>query len=90
MITEDNIIKKVAIEYPCRWNYKIIGKDKDKLENSILNILKEKYEYTFYYGHSSKTEKFHSFNINCKVNSEKDRLDIFNLLQNNIDIKIVI
>jgi putative lipoic acid-binding regulatory protein len=71
--------KQVVIEYPCRWNYKAVGKDKFELKREISSaILEHDFEITS--SKSSKTGKFISLNVDVLVNSDEQRREIYQTL----------
>ncbi len=67
------------IRYPCRWQYKVIGYDKNELRRNIaihlLNV-----DYTTRIGHKSRKGTFITVNVDLWLNSEEERLDIYNTL----------
>jgi putative lipoic acid-binding regulatory protein len=85
-MTED---KKMQIEYPCEWVYKIIGVDAelmkvavnsiDQLESSVIEQSRE-----------SKGGKYVSLNVKLIVHSEDERKEIFGLLGKKSDIKMIL
>ena len=89
MILDDNSCEKPEIEYPCEWGYKLIGKDKTKLKACIFDIMGER-DYTKKEGNSSSKGKFHTLNMKCNVESQKDRDAIFKTFSEHEDVKMVI
>lgn len=89
MILDGSCKTKPDIEYPCEWDYKIIGTDKVKLEASIFDVMGER-EYSTRAGNSSSKGKFHSLNTKCQVASEEERYAIFRAFQEHVDVKMVI
>ena len=81
--------EKPKIEYPTRWGYKIIGRDKHKLLECIKEILSEK-EHTCTVGNSSKKGTFHTYNASCEVVDEKERDEIFKAFQDHDSVDMVI
>ncbi len=80
---------KLELEYPCPWQYKAIGMDKEMLKLSIETVFKDCLcEIT--YSNSSKTGKYHSYRIDLQVNSEEERVGFFQALKSNAQIKMVI
>lgn len=72
---------KVLIEYPCRWNYKVVGEDKFELKREIAKeILKHDFEITS--SKASKNGKFVSLNVDVEVTSDKQREEIYANLSN--------
>jgi putative lipoic acid-binding regulatory protein len=89
MILDKNTTKKPQITYPTNWGFKIIGKDKDKLEACIKEVLKDK-EHLCSSGNTSKGGKFHSYNASCEVSSQEERDRIFKCFQDHPDVNMVI
>lgn len=77
------------IEYPTKWGFKVIGKDKDKLLLSIKEVMGDK-EHNCSFGNSSKTGKFYSYNASCIVKTKEERDEIFASFENHKDINMVI
>lgn len=89
MILDGNSCEKPEIEYPCEWGYKLIGRDKAKLEASVFDIVGKR-AYQTRAGNSSSKGKFHTVNMTCKVESEVDRNQIFKAFSDHKDVKMVI
>jgi putative lipoic acid-binding regulatory protein len=89
VILNDKSQEKPKINYPCEWGFKIIGRDKNKLEKSVKDILSHK-EYRCKVGNVSKNGKFYSFNAYCEVKNQEDRDNIFKAFKEHNDIKMVL
>jgi len=89
VILDGNSCDRPEIEYPCEWGYKLIGRDKTKLEACIFDVVGER-AYTSKSGNSSSKGKFHTLNMRCKVESEEDRNKIFKAFSEHEDVKMVI
>ena len=89
MILDDKTKAKPNIEYPCEWGFKLIGRDKKKLQECVSNIMRDK-NYKCRDGNISKNGKFVSFNTSCIVSSKEERDRIFKAFQEHNDIKMVI
>lgn len=70
---------KPKIEYPTFWEYKIFL-DENCDEKSLVTELFESREFKLAF--SKKNAKYKCFSLNLLVVSEKDRLEIFDLLKN--------
>ncbi|MCB0280551.1 MAG: DUF493 domain-containing protein, partial [Calditrichaeota bacterium] len=68
--------KKVNINYPCRWNYKVIGYDIELLQDAIYSIVKD-FEHRIEHSNSSKENNYHSMNVDVEVPDENTRLSIY-------------
>ncbi len=89
MILDGNSCAKPDIEYPCEWGYKLIGRNEAELEACIFDIVGKR-EYTTKKGNSSSKGKFHTLNMRCRVESQKDRDEIFKAFSEHNDVKMVI
>ena len=89
MILDNNTKEQPKIEYPTRWGFKVIGKDKEKLKACIKEVMREK-EHLCSLGNSSKTGKFHTYNASCIVESQEERDRLFKYFQDHEDVNIVI
>ena len=89
MILDGNTCAKPDIEYPCEWGYKIIGTNKAALEACIFEIVGKR-AYKTKGGNTSSKGKFHSLNMTCKVESQKDRDEVFKAFSDHKDVKMVI
>ena len=85
----DSEKRKPVIEYPTKWDYKIIGTDVDKLLKAVEEATPGlKYEITP--SNISKSAKYYSLNVNVFVPSEVVRDLVFQKLSEHTDIKMVI
>ena len=81
--------KKPEIEYPIKWDYKIIGADVDQMLSAVEDSIKG-LEYEVSPSNVSTNEKYFSLNISVVVPSEIVRDLIFQNLAKHPAIKIVI
>ncbi len=85
----DSNKRKPVIEYPTKWDYKVIGTDVDKLLKAVEEATPGlKYEVTP--SNISKNEKYYSLKVTVIVPSEVVRDLVFQKLSEHPDIKIVI
>lgn len=71
---------KANISYPCDWEYKFFleqGKDEKEFINNLFPDLK--YEIKF----SKENAKYKTFALKTRVEDEKERLKIFEVLKKN-------
>jgi putative lipoic acid-binding regulatory protein len=68
--------QKVEIKYPCRWNYKAVGKDKFQLKREISEAILE-HDFNISSSKASKTGKFISLNVDVHVISDEHRQNIY-------------
>ncbi len=88
MILDNKFEEKPKIEYPIKWGFKVIGKDKSKLEEIIKEILKDK-EHSCKFSNVSKSGKFTSFNAECIVDCEEERDAIYKAFNEHSDVNYV-
>ena len=81
--------EKLQLEYPCEWNYKIIGFNQDGIQSAISEIIATKpYRVTF--SNKSKKGKYLSLSLDLTVESEAERNAIYTALKNRPEIKMVL
>ncbi|MEJ2134463.1 MAG: DUF493 domain-containing protein [Desulfofustis sp.] len=81
--------RKPDINYPCQWEYKVIGTDEQKLRAVILAACTPAAP-AITLSNVSKKGTYFSLNATLQVDNEEMRLRIFNYLKNSPDVKIVI
>jgi len=81
--------KKVVLEYPCNWCYKVIATEEAALKKAISDVIDER-EHTLAHSNKSKTGKYISMNLDLLVHNEDDRTFIFDALKRHQDIKMVL
>ncbi len=81
--------RKPDINYPCQWEYKVIGTDEQKLRAVILAACTPVVP-TITLSNVSKKGTYFSLNAVLQVEDEEMRLRIFTYLKNSPDVKIVI
>jgi putative lipoic acid-binding regulatory protein len=90
MITfDENTQEKPEIDYPRRWGFKIIGRDRQALLSCIKEVMGDK-KHLCSVGNASKTGKFHSYNASCEVESQEERDRLFKCFQEHADVQFVI
>jgi len=81
--------KKVVLEYPCNWCYKVIASEREALEQAIRDVIDER-EHKITPSNKSKSGKYTSMNLDLLVHNEDDRTFIFEALKKHQDIKMVL
>ncbi|MCB4746392.1 MAG: DUF493 domain-containing protein [Sulfurovum sp.] len=89
MIFDNNTQDKPVITYPTNWRFKIIGRDKKKLEACIEEVMGGR-EHCNSLGNTSQTGKFTTYNTSCIVESKEERDRLFESFQSHKDVKMVI
>jgi len=81
--------KKVEIEYPCTWKYKLIGYEKEAIQRAIHEVILER-EHNLNHSNASKTGKYVSMNLDLLVHNEDDRNFIYEALKKHQNLKMVL
>jgi len=81
--------KKPQIEYPCYWDYKVIGRDSALIPQNIEIIL-DNFDYSQRFSNQSKSGKYSSFSISVWVENERERDHLFNMFQKIPTVKMVL
>jgi len=87
IINDNN--KKVFLEYPCNWCYKLIASELSALEQAVLDVIDQR-EHTLSPSNKSKSGKYTSMNLDLLVHNEDDRTFIYEALKKHQDIKMVL
>lgn len=80
---------KPKIDYPTNWIYKVIGEDKQSIENKIKQILTNK-DHTIKISNHSKGGKYISLHLEVLVFNDDERIFIFEELKSSEVIKFVV
>jgi putative lipoic acid-binding regulatory protein len=77
------------IDYPCGWQYKIIGMNPEAMKQAVREIIAD-HDHTLDHSNSSSSGKYISFKLELEVHSEEHRDFFFLQLREHIAIKFVI
>ena len=80
--------KKSQINYPCKWEYRIIGEEREVIEKQVFDLMLK--PYSLEVKNRSKQGKFISMHLIVEVDSEEDRNQIFRKLQQIERVKMVL
>ena len=81
--------KKVVLEYPCNWCYKVIATEEAALKQAVKDVIDAR-EHSLEHSNKSKTGKYVSMNLDLLVHNEDDRTFIFDALKKHQAIKMVL
>ncbi len=81
--------KKLELEYPCNWCYKVIATQEQDLKDAVKDVIDTR-EHTLVPSNSSKTGKYISMNLDLLVHNEDDRQFIYDALKKHQNIKMVL
>jgi len=88
LVLDSSCKTRPDIDYPTKWGFKLIGRDKNNLLKCIKEAMGEK-EHQCSLGNKSKTGKFHSYNASCIVETEEERNKIFKYFEDHKDVDMV-
>jgi uncharacterized protein len=80
---------KPEIQYPCEWEYTVIGTDEALLRNVITEVFCGK-EFSVEFSKKSKAGKYVSLTVKTKVTSEDERNGQCALLAKQPAVKMVL
>lgn len=81
--------KKLELNYPCSWEYKLVVLESCNIKKCVKEIVLER-EHTIKTSKTSAKGKFKSYNLELIVYNEDDRVELFRLLGEHSDIKMVL
>ena len=81
--------KKLELEYPCSWSYKLIGHEKEAIQKAIHEVILER-EHNLAHSNNSKTGKYVSMNLDLVIQNEDERNFIYEALKAHQNIKMVL
>ena len=81
--------KKLELDYPCSWSYKLIGYEKKAIQKAIHDVILER-EHNLKHSNASKTGKYVSMNLDLVIQNEDERNFIYEALKKHQNIKMVL
>lgn len=89
MVNINDIEQKLQLDYPCNWSYKVVGEEREKLENAIREVVLER-EHSISHSNTSSGGKYISLNLELLVHNEDDRQFIYEALKAHQHIRMVL
>jgi putative lipoic acid-binding regulatory protein len=77
------------IDYPCRWDYQVIGEDEQRVRIAVAGIVGN-VDYMLTLAHLSKKARYCSLHLSLEVESAERRLAIFEALRRHADVRYVL
>ena len=81
--------KKLELEYPCSWEYKLVVLESCNIKKCVKEVVLDR-EHTLKISKTSSKGKFKSYSLEMLVHNDDDRTELFRLLGEHIDIKMVL
>ena len=85
----NNTGRKFELDYPCEWQFKLIGLSEELLANAVIAIITNK-SYQLELSKQSAKGKYISMTLAIEVSSENERVGLFDKFKNHGDIKMVL
>jgi putative lipoic acid-binding regulatory protein len=77
------------IDYPCSWQYKLIGVGREEIRRVVEKSLQEK-PFTLAESHVSRRGRYVSMNLELIVENDEERLKLYRVLAESSVIKVVL
>ena len=81
--------KQPEIDYPCTWTYQVIVSNPDAFKRALEKFLTG-FEYELQEGKKSRQATYQSYYVRVRVNSQDDRLFIYQALSQCQDIHYIL
>ena len=81
--------RKPQLQYPCAWEYKVIGADQFAIRQAVADIMGD-LDYDVTLSHFSRTGKYCSLLVALTVADEEQRTSLFAALKHHEDILMVL
>lgn len=81
--------QKVKLDYPCSWKYKIVILETVNVKYISKDIFGER-EHSVKESNTSKKGKFKSYSVELIVHNDDDRKEIYKILGEHKEIKMVL
>jgi uncharacterized protein len=76
----NEIEEKLELEYPCKWEYKLIGKEEEGIRRMAVEIAEGK-AFSLNVSNKSSTGKFVSITLEILVYNDDERVYIYESLR---------
>ncbi len=80
---------KPKIDYPCTWQYKIIGISKADICRVVESVVQEQ-PYVLTDSHVSRSGRYVSMNLEMTVHDEEQRLALYRIMGDDPAIKVIL
>jgi len=81
--------KRLRLDYPCAWQYKVVGEDESALRQAIGGTLKGR-SHTVTLSNRSRMGRYVCLNVELVVLNEGDRKDLFEALREIPGVKTIL
>lgn len=77
------------IDYPCRWDYQVIGEDEQRMRIAVAGIVGN-VDYVLTLANRSERARYCSLHLSLEVESAERRVAIFEALRRHADVRYVL
>jgi putative lipoic acid-binding regulatory protein len=81
--------EKLELDYPCNWEYKLIVLEHINIKTTVVEIISNR-EHKVKESKVSSKGKYKSYTLEMLVHNEDDRKEIFKMLGDHSNIKMVL
>ena len=81
--------QKLKLDYPCNWIYKIVVLETISIKTTVKEIILDR-EHSIKESNVSKKGKFKSYTLELLVHNEDDRKELYRILGEHENIKMVL
>ena len=86
---DQNKNKKLELEYPCEWEYRVII-DKDNKIDTVVDEVIDKRESKIKKSNKSKNGNYQSYLVSILVHNDDDRTALYDEFKKNDNVKMVL
>jgi uncharacterized protein len=79
----------LELEYPCRWQYRLIGRSEDAMRAAVSCIIGD-FECSIAPSHRSRSGVYCSVLVTVLVPDEPTRTRIYHSMKNHVDVMMVL
>lgn len=80
---------KPRIDYPCRWEYRVIGADAEAMREAVAEVL-GKEDYRLSEGKTSPAGRWRSLSLELEVVNEAHRHEVHRVLREHPAVRMVL
>jgi len=81
--------EKLELNYPCNWIYKLVVLENANIKTVVKEVVSKR-EHTVVESKVSSKGKFKSYKLEIIVHNEDDRKELYRLLGEHSDIKMIV
>ncbi|MEE2907475.1 MAG: DUF493 domain-containing protein [Planctomycetota bacterium] len=81
--------EKLDLQYPCQWEYRVIGADSEEVMAAITSIMADR-PHCCAPGHTSEGGRWCTLVVSLEVADEAERVGLYEALRDNEAVKMVL